>query len=257
MTATTARSKRRQPPAHESASSSLEIDLETLKIRGLTEGAGDDPRTAVLRRLLSYVDKARRRHPDSIDDASFLRAVGQTLVDEAGQEEARALSPAESSEEEQWLALLEQGMRSKITLLQSGAFKSTAEAAALLGIGEPAVRRRIRERKLFALERPGDGEYRIPLWALDPGIAGEPTARLLAASAELRPWALYDFLSTPSGILHGLKPYEGLLSEGSLPAAAKTARQELLDHRGSPRDASLLEAVLAALDAELDEYRPA
>ena len=104
------------------------------------------------------------------------------------------------SEDEKWLALLEQGMRSKITLLQSGAFKSTAEAAALLGIGQPAVRRRIRERKLFALERPGDGEYRIRSGRLTPALPASRQRACLAASAELRPWALYDFLSTPSGI---------------------------------------------------------
>ena len=53
--------------------------------------------------------------------------------------------------------------------------KTTAQASELLGIGEPAVRKRIREGKLFALQTPVEGEHRIPAWALDPAVARKAT----------------------------------------------------------------------------------
>lgn len=132
------------------------------------------------------------------------------------------------SVEEGWQELLERGVRSKTALLKSNQFKSTAQVSELLGVGEPAVRRRIREQKLFALKAPGDGEHRIPAWALDPGVAGAATVALYAGAAGMDEWRLYHFLSTPHGSLNGLRPFECLMSSANLPLPQRSARDELL-----------------------------
>lgn len=153
-----------------------------------------------------------------------------------------------------WQALLERGLRSKVALLQSPEFKTTAQASDLLGIKEPAVRKRIRERKLFALRMPGQDEYRIPVWALDPALAGRVTLELLADLPEgVDEWQVYHALSTPAGALDGLRPFECLLHRGHLLPGQRAAREALAAHLQLPAGEALQAVVLRVVRAELDE----
>lgn len=156
--------------------------------------------------------------------------------------------------EQGWQELLERGLQRKTELLRSNEFKTTAQASELLGIGEPAVRKRIREGKLFALQTPGDGEHRIPAWALDPAIAGQATVALLSdVQGGTDEWQLYHALTTPNGALNGLRPFECLMSRQHLPPSARAAREELVAHLQLPASGSLLEAVRRAVAVELDD----
>jgi hypothetical protein len=155
--------------------------------------------------------------------------------------------------EEGWQQLLEAGLRSKTTLLKSKEFKSTAEVGDLLGIGEAAVRKRVREQKIFALKMPGDGEYRIPAWALDHRLAGVTTRTLQASAKSADEWQVYHFMSTPNGSLNGLRPFECLLSNESLPAQAHAAREDLKASLQLAKSASLLPAVEHALEIDLKQ----
>ncbi|WP_338413928.1 hypothetical protein [uncultured Sphaerotilus sp.] len=152
-----------------------------------------------------------------------------------------------------WQDLLERGLRHKTALLQSPEFKTTAQASELLGIGEPAVRKRIREGKLFALQTPGDGSHRIPAWALDPAIAGSVTLTLLSLAGGGDAWLLYHALTTPNGHLHGLRPFECLLSRQNLPPSQRAAREELAVHLQLSAKDALLEVVGRAVQAELGD----
>jgi hypothetical protein len=171
-------------------------------------------------------------------------------LSEALKDRARAL-PVEVPGEQGWQELLERGLQSKAVLLRSSEFKTTAQASALLGIGEPAVRKRIREGKLFALQTPVEGEHRIPAWALDPAVAGKATVALLSDSIGADEWLLYHALSTPSGVLNGLRPFECLLSDENLPASRRVLREELVGHLQLAPKASLVDVVRQALKAEL------
>jgi len=156
--------------------------------------------------------------------------------------------------EQGWQELLERGLQRKTELLRSTEFKTTAQASELLGIGEPAVRKRIREGKLFALQTPGDGGHRIPAWALDPAIAGQATVALLSdVQGGTDEWQLYHALTTPNGALNGLRPFECLMSRQHLPPSARAAREELLAHLQLPANGSLLEAVRRAVAVDLDD----
>lgn len=155
--------------------------------------------------------------------------------------------------EQGWQALLEQGLRHKTTLLQSKEFKTSAQASELLGIGEPAVRKRIREGKLFALQNPGDGAHRIPAWALDPAIAGPVTLTLLSLVEGGDAWRLYHALTTPNGHLHGLRPFECLLSRQNLPPSQRAAREEPAAHLQFSAKDALLDVVRRAVQAELGD----
>lgn len=156
--------------------------------------------------------------------------------------------------EQGWQELLERGLQRKTELLRSTEFKTTAQASELLGIGEPAVRKRIREGKLFALQTPGDGEHRIPAWALDPAIAGQATVALLSdVQGGTDEWQLYHALTTPNGALNGLRPFECLMSRLHLPPSARAAREELVAHLQLPANGSLLEAVRRAVAVDLDD----
>jgi len=156
--------------------------------------------------------------------------------------------------EQGWQELLERGLQRKTELLRSKEFKTTAQASELLGIGEPAVRKRIREGKLFALQTPGDGEHRIPAWALDPSIAGQATVALLSdVQGGTDEWQLYHVLTTPNGALNGLRPFECLMSRQHLPPSARAAREELVAHLQLPANGSLLEAVRRAVAVDLDD----
>lgn len=195
--------------------------------------------------LESYQD-VRKQLGKVATGEELLRDVGNALA-------ARAEPESESQVTEGWQSLLEQGLKTKLEMLRSREFKSTAEASELLGIGEPAVRKRIREKKLFAVKAPGDGELRLPAWSLDPALAGPATFTLLKIAERADPWQLYHFLSTPNGSLNGLRPFECLLSEENLPAEQRLARHDLLADLELPTGASLLDVVCGALKADIEE----
>lgn len=211
--------------------------------------ANDELLRSLIEETLTSFKEVQGRHTGVPSVDEVLREVGETLRDKA--------STSVESTEEGWQALLERGLRSKTALLVSSQFKSTKQASELLGVGEPAIRKRIREQKLFALRSPGDGEHRIPAWALDPEIAGKTTAALYAGAAGMDEWQLYHFLSTPRGQLNGLRPFECLMSRENLPHAQRSARHELLEHLAFKPNASLLDTVQKALLLEMKEGRPA
>lgn len=101
---------------------------------------------AILEKTLESAKEVQLQHQgqEALSTGEFLLQVAETLADKA------SAAPSEIPAEKGWQELLERGLKSKIALLSSNAFKSTSEASDLLGIGEPGVRKRIRERKLFA-----------------------------------------------------------------------------------------------------------
>ena len=155
--------------------------------------------------------------------------------------------------EDGWLALLESGRRWKAMALHSPDFSSVAQASQLLGITESAIRKRIREGKLFALGSPLDGDCRIPLWALDATVAGSTTTSLYDAAQSLDPMRLYHFLVMPCGVLHGLRPFECLVSTEQLPPAQSVARAELAEHYQRAASVSMVDLVLQALHDEMED----
>lgn len=186
--------------------------------------------------------------------------VSVTAKTRAGKSVKSSKTVSESSDanalrvEQGWQELLERGLQRKTELLRSTEFKTTAQASELLGIGEPAVRKRIREGKLFALQTPGDGGHRIPAWALDPALAGQATVALLSdVQGGTDEWQLYHALTTPNGALNGLRPFECLMSRQHLPPSARAAREELVAHLQLPASGSLLEVVRRAVAVDLDD----
>lgn len=186
--------------------------------------------------------------------------VSVTAKTRAGKSVKSSKTVSESSDanalrvEQGWQELLERGLQRKTELLRSTEFKTTAQASELLGIGEPAVRKRIREGKLFALQTPGDGGHRIPAWALDPALAGQATVALLSdVQGGTDEWQLYHALTTPNGALNGLRPFECLMSRQHLPPSARAAREELVAHLQLPASGSLLEVVRRAVEVDLDD----
>lgn len=203
----------------------------------------------VFKQTLESVKEVHQNGPGQLTTDQFIRQVAQTLADKAD------AGPQQVSVEQGWQALLESGLKSKTSLLKSAEFKTTSEASELLGIREAAVRKRIREQKLFALKTPVDGAHRIPAWALDPNISGGPTAALLAEAKAADEWHMYHFLSTPNGSLNGLRPFECLLSSANLPLSRLAIRDELIVYLGLSGGASLLETVRQAWSVELAEGR--
>jgi len=206
---------------------------------------------SVFEKTLESLKEVHQHRPGQLTTGQFIRQVAETLADKAD------VGAQEVPVEQGWQELLESGLRSKTSLLRSAEFKTTSEASELLGIREAAVRKRIREQKLFALKTPVDGEHRIPAWSLDPRLAGAPTAALLADAGAADEWHLYHFLSTPNGSLNGLRPFECLLSSENLPLPRQAIRDELVADLGLPAGASLLEIVKQALSAELREGQEA
>ena len=201
----------------------------------------------VLQRTLASVREVRLQHPEIQSEDEIIRRVAESLAGTA------STAPQEPTVAEGWQQLLERGLKHKTSLLKSKEFKSTAEASELLGIGEPAVRKRVREKRLFALRMPGDGEHRIPAWALDPKLGGATTEALLKRAGDADEWHLYHFMTTPQGSLNGLRPFECLMSEENLPHAQLRARAELIAYLGTSAFASLLDTVLQVLKADLEE----
>lgn len=195
---------------------------------------------------LREIQSADGRH---LTKTQMIRRVGEALVEKASTE-TESLSV-----ETGWQQLLEQGLKSKTMLLKSAEFKSTSEASELLGIGEPAVRKRIRDDKLFSIRMAGDGENRIPAWALDSRIAGRNTAEIISACPAWDEWQVYYFMSTPNGILNGLRPFECLMSKEHLPPGAQVAVAELQVYSGVVAGSDLFRAVMTALQIELAEGR--
>ena len=232
-----------EPEAHRAARSG--------KIARAIRDLMPHPDEALVRRVfektIESVREVRQHQAGALTTDQFIRQVAEILADKAD------AGAGEPPVEQGWQALLESGLRSKTLLLRSTEFKTTSEASELLGIREPAVRRRIREQKLFALKTPVEGEHRIPAWALDPGLAGGPTTALLSEAGTADEWYLYHFLTTPNGSLNGLRPFECLISREHLPLPRQALRDELAAYLGLSPGASLLDAVKQALVSELME----
>jgi hypothetical protein len=202
---------------------------------------------SVFEKTLESLKEVQQQHVGELSARQFIRQVAETLADkaDAGIRDVPVV--------EGWQQLLERGLKSKTALLKSTEFKSTSQASDLLGIGEHAVRKRVKEQRLFALRTPGDGEHRIPAWALDPKITGATTAALLARARSADEWRIYHFMSTPNGSLNGLRPFECLLSNENLPRAKLVAKDEFIAHLKLSAGSSLLEPVRQALERDLTE----
>lgn len=218
------------------------------QIRVVGESPEVDAMRLVVDRTLASFREVQLRSNGQLDERELIHQVAESLREKADQ-----LPVDEPSVEEGWQELLERGLKSKTALLSSKAFMSTADASKLLQVGEPAIRKRLREGKLFALKTSGDGEYRIPVWALDAKVAGQATATLLQDAKGTDEWWLYHFMTTPNGSLNGMSPFECLLSPENVPWVKRPARKELVDDLDLPVNASLLEPVRQALKSELEE----
>ena len=201
----------------------------------------------VMEKALESLREIQSADGRRLTKTQMIRKVGEALVEKASTETEWL------SVETGWQQLLEQGLKSKSMLLQSAEFKSTSEASELLGIGEPAVRKRIRDGKLFSIKMAGDGENRIPAWALDSRIVGRNTAEIMSACGAWDEWQIHYFMSTPSGILNGLRPFECLLSNEHLPPSGQALVAELRSHLGIVKNGDLLDVVMKALQLELAE----
>lgn len=211
---------------------------------------GADDRGSVkdlLTHTLASIAEVREHATEPLSPPELLRRVGTALVEKA-EEQGAAVDAATG-----WQQLLERGLRFKTRLLNSGEFKTTAAASQLIGVGEAAIRKRIRAGRLFALAVPGSDEHRIPVWALDPAISGEVTSSLWNAANGLDAWALYHFLTTPHGRLQGLRPFEALMGLDLLAPLQKTRRRDLAVGSGLPASHPLAARVIAALQAEVAE----
>ncbi|WP_347555857.1 hypothetical protein [Robbsia sp. KACC 23696] len=202
---------------------------------------------AVFEKTIESVKEIQQRPSEKRTAGQLIQHIAVTLADKC---EAEGENP---SIDQGWQALLESGLRTKTALLQSSEFKTVLQASALCGVKEAAIRKRIREKKLFALKNPVDGEYRIPAWALDAQIAGATTADWLATAETADDWAVYAFFAAPNGSLNGLRPFECLLSTEHLPLARRALREDLRRYLTLPDETSLLAVVKKALHADLSE----
>jgi hypothetical protein len=180
-----------------------------------------------------------------ISKPELLLKVSDLLVDEAKTEQST------KGTEEAWQAMLLKGLERKKTILNSAQFKSVGEVAEVLDVKEPAIRRRIREYRLFAVKSPGTDEYRIPVWAL--AVTPEQTRDIHDACGDMDAWALHHFMSTPNSWLNGLRPFELLLPAESLTSEQLARRREVAQHFGAADANSLLDVVLKALAHEATE----
>ena len=157
-----------------------------------------------------------------------------------------------ASKPRDWQSLLEEGLRYKVNALNSPPFRSTTEIAKLLGVGDAAIRRRLREQKIFSIKSPTDCDYRIPAWAVDPEISGATTKAILGKFGTLGDWTLYEFFSRPNGAMKGLCPFELLISPEHLSAGKRATLYDLWSglegHFSSPA-----EYVINVLTAQAEE----
>jgi hypothetical protein len=174
--------------------------------------------------------------------------------------ETNSRPPNASSQEEStvppevaWQGLLEQGVQLKTEILDSVDFRSPTEASEVSGVPARAIRNMIQDHTLFALENPTDGEPKIPVWALDDTISGPVTKSILQAADTADPWYVYHFLTTPQGRLNGLRPFELLREVRYINAAQRVARDELLAYLKLAGPQELVELVLEALRADVNE----
>ena len=203
--------------------------------------------TQIIRKTLESVQEVKTQFSGPLAEPELLRRVAAALTDKA-QELPSTMSPQEG-----WQELVEQGLRLKKKLLDSNEFKSTTEASELVGIGEGAIRKRIREGKLFALKNPINDEYRIPIWALDDEISGSVTQSVLREARTADSWHVYHFMTTPQGSLNGLRPFELLLSKKNISPMQRVARDELTTYLNLSGSQELLNVVLQALKADFSE----
>lgn len=79
------------------------------------------------------------------------------------------------------------------------------------------VRHRERAGELFSILRPGRKRGReYPAFQAWPAIAGEPLARILAVVGPVGDTNVYNFFTSPTGLLRGLTPVEALLGRFTL-----------------------------------------
>lgn len=142
-----------------------------------------------------------------------------------------------------WRRLLAKSLRDQAEQLKSDEFLSIAQTAALLGVREATVRRRIREGKLLALRHPAGGEHRVPVWAIR--IGASDTKALTDLDGD-NSWDLYQFMESPHGAMRAMRPFDLLVAPDGLPPIMLATRDALADSL-TARGGTLRGLVLRAL----------
>ena len=207
------------------------MDVQTERLWLL--GASDDERSGSM--VFSSDAKRDKAHENCIQALTewvqFIRTGGWNtrptpeltvpLIPEA------AGIPDPEIAEKGWHALVDKSPEYKDTMLHSEGFATEADAAMLLGLDESTLRARITQRALFALPEPNEGAFRIPVWALHLDLLGMPTLNLHQFGADGNQWEIHAFMSTPNEKLHGLRPFECLVSIEHLPLKMRAMREAL------------------------------
>lgn len=130
-------------------------------------------------------------------------------------------------------------------------FNAREMGESLGGLGEDSVRIRERDRKLFAIMRPGRRRGReYPAFQTWDGIVGKPLERVLKALSDAGGGETYGFFTSPNDLLDGLTPIEVLLGKRTNEASVSADALALLAAKSDERIAAV-EAAAQATAADL------
>jgi hypothetical protein len=215
------------PPPRKTRSSTLDVVMTMLRVRGNPSKAlkdlaiPDGAEVAIVSKSAEIIKKLRRRANTSFGDIQKI----EVKPDSRAKTQAPVINQAAFEPDARSLAILEGVRIAQEDLRNAGGAYDLEQVRVLMrGISRQAIDKRVHEGSLLAVPGPSNRRSYPTLQFNPDGTVVDGLRAICEALPTTNPWTILNFLAQPDDRLHGQKPID-VLKEGKVDLAVEAARR--------------------------------
>jgi hypothetical protein len=215
------------PPPRKTRSSTLDVVMTMLRVRGNPSKAlkdlaiPDGAEVAIVSKSAKIIKKLRRRANTSFGDIQKI----EVKPDSRAKTQAPVINQAAFEPDARSLAILEGVRIAQEDLRNAGGAYDLEQVRVLMrGISRQAIDKRVHEGSLLAVPGPSNRRSYPTLQFNPDGTVVDGLRAICEALPTTNPWTILNFLAQPDDRLHGQKPID-VLKEGKVDLAVEAARR--------------------------------
>jgi hypothetical protein len=215
------------PPPRKTRSSTLDVVMTMLRVRGNPSKAlkdlaiPDGAEVAIVSKSAEIIKKLRRRANTSFGDIQKI----EVKPDSRAKTQAPVINQAAFEPDARSLAILEGVRIAQEDLRKAGGTYDLEQVRVLMrGISRQAIDKRVQEGSLLAVPGPSNRRSYPTLQFNPDGTVVDGLRAICEALPTTNPWTILNFLAQPDDRLHGQKPID-VLKEGKVNLAVEAARR--------------------------------
>ena len=215
------------PPPRKTRSSTLDVVMTMLRVRGNPSKAlkdlaiPDGAEVAIVSKSAEIIKKLRRRANTSFGDIQKI----EVKPDSRAKTQAPVINQAAFEPDARSLAILEGVRIAQEDLRKAGGTYDLEQVRVLMrGISRQAIDKRVQAGSLLAVPGPSNRRSYPTLQFNPDGTVVDGLRAICEALPTTNPWTILNFLAQPDDRLHGQKPID-VLKEGKVNLAVEAARR--------------------------------